>query len=957
MHLRRVAAAGVSALVAAALTTLPASGPAYAEEVYSRPANGVFVMDGHGWGHGRGLNQWGAQGAALSGVGHLQILAAYYPGTTHTTIAEASIRVQIQDDEGVDTQVRSAEGLTFTDVATGEKYAAATSYSRWRAYHLDANGFRVQALSGSTWVTFKAPNGKTQWRGPIRFSAPHYVRLHLNDGSARDFRGTVNAVRTSGNQIATVNVLSLEHYLYGVVPRESPASFHPEALRAQAVAARSYSAYKRAHASGQLWDICSTTQCQVYGGFRHVSASGTVTSREAASTNDAISATARQVRAYQGAPIFAEFSSSNGGWSTRHSTFPYLAAKRDDWDKIKSPHHAWVGQVSVAQIEARYPSLGRLRRLRVVERDGNGDWGGRVKRVILEGNRSDGTPTSVESTGGGIYFANPWTGGSDTGLRGSWWRIRSDLTSTVTAQPSTTTLVRPPGVAVVDQVVDLRNTGTIAWSTSGLHLAVASPAGSADPLSGGSTRPGTFVSNLDRAGATTVDPGERARFRLRLDLSSKPVGTYTAAYQARLGSGTIFGAVARWSVRVVDPVYTAAFVSAAPPADTLVKPGYPSPVSGRTVVLPRSGTQTVHLGFRNTGNVAWPVGAQVRLITSDPRARVSQSAGSEWVPAHRPSALVGSQSAPDATSVKPGEVGIFPITLHGNGRPAGTTFEAFEVVWETRAWMGGLVALNVVRTDPAVARLAVAAPLAPEHTVYNHPDGLSVVRLTMRNLGNEPWPVDPGEALATAPAGRDSRFATAAWTSPEKGGALVANRSRPGTTAVYPGELGMWELRLGALRVPAGAYSESFQAVRADGLRFGPVVTTSVRVVSATFSASAVATPLAWTMPRDGRQTVSLDVRNTGNVSWPVAGAVRSAALSGNGSAYEWISRTRPSAVTQNVSTPGATRVSPGQLARFTFVMAANNRAPGTYTEYFDAVWEAYALGKLRMPITFTISA
>ena len=965
MRGRRAALAAFAVLVATGsvlLPTPPSADALVVEEVYVRPANGVFVMDGHGWGHGRGLNQWGAQGAALNGVKHLQILAAYYPGTTHQTIADKPIRVYIEDDDELDLQVRSATGLTFTDLASGVTYPTSTSYARWRTYPL-SDGFVVQKLSNGSWVTHTA-GGKTRFAGPVRFQSPQqgFVRIHYSQGAlagaARDVRGSVSAIRTTGNSMVTVNSLSLEHYLYGVVPRESPAFFHGEALRAQAVAARSYSAYKRGHVSSTAkWDICSTIQCQVYGGKTFISASGAVTNQEHASTTSAVDATRNQVRWYDGGPIFAEFSSSNGGWSTRHSTFPYLAAQRDDWDALESPSHDWVGQVSVAQIEARYPSLGRLARLRVVERDGNGDWGGRVKRVILEGTRSDGTKTSVEATGGGIYLANPWQGGSHNGPRGSWWKIRTDLSSSIERLTPTVTLVKPPGLPRSLHVADVRNTGTASWPTQGLHLALASPAAGPDPLVHDTRTPGYFAHNLSRPGATSVDPGELARFRIPFDLADLPVGTYTPSYRVRIGTGPLFGSVLRYTIHLVDPVFTAEFVAASAPPGTTVPPDQPSPVAGTSVTVPRNGSQAVRLAFRNTGNVAWPVDGPVMLAATGPRYRESASSGADWLSPARTSPLVDSQTTPGATSVPPGAVGVFDLTLFGNGKPAGATVEAFEAIWSGEAWLGGVARLAAVRTDPDVPRLAERRlPTAPVVGIYNHPLGAASLRVQLRNLGSEPWTVGTTERMTTAPAARNSRFQAASWASPQLGGALVANASRPGAATVYPGETGEYVLPFAALRVPAGDYVESFQAVRADGLRFGPVITTTVRVTDAVFSGALVAKPATWTMARDGSRTVSIDVRNTGNVSWPLGSDVRASTFADSPSRTAgWLNRKRAAAITANVTAPG-TRVSPGQVARFTFTMAANNRAPGSYSEDFGVLWEGYAWTTLRFPVTYKIA-
>ena len=105
-------------LVASSLIAVATAAPAAAEEVAERPADGVFSIEGHGWGHGRGMSQWGAQGAASQGVSAETIVSTYYPGTARGVLAPAPIRVKLQSDDGVDLQVYPAPGLTVTDVAT-----------------------------------------------------------------------------------------------------------------------------------------------------------------------------------------------------------------------------------------------------------------------------------------------------------------------------------------------------------------------------------------------------------------------------------------------------------------------------------------------------------------------------------------------------------------------------------------------------------------------------------------------------------------------------------------------------------------------------------------------------------------------------------------------------------------------------------------------------------------------
>jgi SpoIID/LytB domain protein len=166
-----------------------------------------------------------------------------------------------------------------------------------------------------------------------------------------------------------VNVVSLEHYLKGVVPQEVPASWPRHAVRAQAVAARTYAAHERA-ASGT---ICDTTMCQVYGGF----------SAEHPDSNAAIKATARRILTYGGKPAFTQFSASNGGWTAK-GPFPYQPGKKDPYDDM---YRGWSVTFTGNQITRHWNGLGNLRSVRVLSRDGNGPWGGRAVKLRVRGSQ------------------------------------------------------------------------------------------------------------------------------------------------------------------------------------------------------------------------------------------------------------------------------------------------------------------------------------------------------------------------------------------------------------------------------------------------------------------------------------------------------------------------------------------------------------------------------------------
>jgi stage II sporulation protein D len=134
----------------------------------------------------------------------------------------------------------------------------------------------------------------------------------------RWYRGRTLVVPTSGG-ITAVNYVDLEQYLYSVVGAEMPASWSTEALKSQAVAARSYALYQRQNSSNDIFDVGDTTTWQVYSGL----------SKEAPSTRAAVDATRGQVLTYRGQIINAVFHSCAGGhtenvedvWS---NPLPYL---------------------------------------------------------------------------------------------------------------------------------------------------------------------------------------------------------------------------------------------------------------------------------------------------------------------------------------------------------------------------------------------------------------------------------------------------------------------------------------------------------------------------------------------------------------------------------------------------------------------------------------------------------
>lgn len=518
----------VATLLAGLVVPLVGAHPAEASaakavsELYPRPADGVYDLAGHGWGHGRGMSQHGAYGAALQGHTADQITGFYYPGTAKAKVANSTIRVQITDD-GADTRVQNDAGkLTVREVSTGKTMTMPAGPTAWRAV-VSGSAMYLQSLTGTVWTTERI-GGRASFPGPFVFSAGSYVRVDLPGGIWRDYRGSTYAVRTGSTTVASVVQLPLEDYLRGVVPRESPASWPAAALQAQAIAARSYSINKRDRVAGTgIADICDTTACQVFGGSRLRDAAGTVTTLEAPTTNGAIAATAGVVRTYQGKAIFAEFSSSNGGFSTA-GDLPYLVAKADPFDGVPSSTvHSWTAALPVSDLEKAFPQIGYLLQMRITDRDGNGEWGGRVGTVVLEG-----TTGKVTTDGRALYLARPWPAVAD-GLKHQWFKPVAEAAAPVFtgALAFVVGMVDVPRNGQTTSYYDVRNTGTASWAVPGpvrsSSLTPGAPSHAASWL--GPTRPGPIAANVTVPGATTVAPGQVARFGIVLAGNGRTPGT------------------------------------------------------------------------------------------------------------------------------------------------------------------------------------------------------------------------------------------------------------------------------------------------------------------------------------------------------------------------------------------------------------------------------------------------
>jgi SpoIID/LytB domain protein len=386
-------------LVCAALTVVVPAPAAAA----SWPGGNVGIT-GHGYGHGRGMGQYGAFGYATNySWSYTQILAHYYGGTTLATRSLGTLSVELTALAGKN-QVVVTSGSPFTagGVAVPANSAALLRYVSAGSYQLFTSTGCGQPWSAAKPVT----------TGAIRSSvAPGSLSTMLTicSGATRTtYRGSLSLVY-GGGMTRVVNLVGMDDYLRGVVPRESPASWGDAsggkgmaALQSQAVAARSYAAAQNRYSWAKT---CDTQTCQVYGG---AGLNGVVT--EDSRTNTAVSSTAGKVLTNSSGTIMsAEFSSSTGGW-TAGGTFPAV----QDLGDTASPNHNWSTSIPASTISQAF-GVGTLQSVTTTGNHLGAD-GGRVLSAQVKGSTRTVTVTGNEFR-------------SALGLKSDWFVVAKPITA------------------------------------------------------------------------------------------------------------------------------------------------------------------------------------------------------------------------------------------------------------------------------------------------------------------------------------------------------------------------------------------------------------------------------------------------------------------------------------------------------------------------------------------------
>lgn len=220
----------------------------------------------------------------------------------------------------------------------------------------------------------------------------------------KSFRGGIGANRSALNDMSVINYLVMDHYLYGILPKEMSGSWPIEALKAQAVVARNFAITNFNKHGDEGYDLCNTTDCQVYGGY----------SVEAVGSNLAVDESSGDLLYYNDELVVGFYHSNSGGrtasiehvWSTE---IPYLKSVEDPYS-VGSPNTDWVVMMSPSEISSKLADknyfIGKLNNISIEEVAEDG----RVQVITFNGTKGIATLKKEEmrKVFGYVAFKSIW---------------------------------------------------------------------------------------------------------------------------------------------------------------------------------------------------------------------------------------------------------------------------------------------------------------------------------------------------------------------------------------------------------------------------------------------------------------------------------------------------------------------------------------------------------------------
>ncbi len=407
-------------LIAALVVVASLTGSVFAPSV--RAADGDFVFTGRGWGHGVGMSQWGAWQAAKEGETFGDILAFYYPGTSLESIDPATeLKVRLSANPP------SSSALTFVQVDLKPSVTDAVLVKK------SAAGEETEIISAGSFFNVFAEAGKVKIvtadgaQGPFDLvelrplTDDGRVAVQMRtSGSTYEYREYWGKIRLQpGNGSADLwvyNFVPVDKYVrdigevdLGWAMRSQP-DYAPEAVKAQAVAARTYAVAKNGATLSDGW------QDQYYAGYR--------LEAKYPGLAEAAEQTAGLILTYGGKPASTYFSAHSGGyttdsaWGGSGSGLAYIVAQPDPWSlrappssvNSAGPGYNWTYTISPASLSGKVNGglkdvstgktfdVGLLGRVEVASRD-TGDPGSHARTVRLTGSKGTATvaATSLKS--------------------------------------------------------------------------------------------------------------------------------------------------------------------------------------------------------------------------------------------------------------------------------------------------------------------------------------------------------------------------------------------------------------------------------------------------------------------------------------------------------------------------------------------------------------------------------
>ncbi len=383
--------AALSVLLSTVVVNL-GSTPAQAQQPQSS-----FTVEGGGWGHGLGMSQFGAYGRAAAGHTSTEILQAYYQGVeVESRAVTNNVRVHLSTSSNTTLSFGSTakiklDGKLIAEAGKEQNIAVSRLASRWA---ITVGGVDIC-------VPQPVADGQEPLPNPcignqLRFVVKDLVDQHLSTSSHSYRHGRLELTPTSSGATTfyvVLGQLKMDEYLYGLA--EMPSSWAAEALKAQAIAGRSYAEgrilARRADSNwNRPFDLFATTQDQAFTG----------NSKELGAFSEnwvgAVDATNKIIATYNGTVIDALYGSSTGGHSENSeyvftNKVPYLRGAPDEFDSYQNPLASWTRTYSADEL-TRWLSAG-VGTIENVNISGNIGVSGRVNKATVNIKGTEGSTT------------------------------------------------------------------------------------------------------------------------------------------------------------------------------------------------------------------------------------------------------------------------------------------------------------------------------------------------------------------------------------------------------------------------------------------------------------------------------------------------------------------------------------------------------------------------------------